>query len=285
MPKILVTGKTGQLGSEIRAWTEEGNLLFPASDFMFVGREDIALVPGETLQNFILKNSITHIIHTAAYTAVDKAESEKEEAYLINAELPRFLAKVTKQNKIRFMHVSTDFVFDGTASQPYTENVKKNPLSVYGSSKSQGEDWILSENADATIIRTSWVYSKFGNNFVKTILRLAEQKDKLTIIYDQIGSPTWARDLARVCLQFLELEAPGIYHYSNEGVASWYDFAKDIVDWSRSNCEVLPILATEYPLPAKRPAFSLLHKGKIKEKLNIRIPHWKDSLQKMLSDI
>jgi len=284
MPKILVTGKTGQLGSEIQRWTKEGNLLFPESDFVFVGREDLSL-SGPEMESWIEKNHITHIINAAAYTAVDKAESDSENAFLLNATIPGILARIAHQRKIRLVHISTDFVFDGLASSPYTEDHSKNPLCVYGASKSQGEDAVLTECPEATILRTSWVYSKFGNNFVKTILRIAEQKEKLTVIYDQIGSPTWARDLARVCLQLLPMEAPGIFHYSNEGVASWYDFAKEIVEWSGSICEVLPILATEYPLPAKRPGFSLLHKGKIKDSLSIRIPHWKESLQKMLTDL
>lgn len=285
MPKILVTGKTGQLGSELRWWTQQGNLLFPESDFLFVGREELPLQLGSQLEEWIETNKITHIIHAAAYTAVDKAETESEQAVLLNALIPQELAKISQKQNIRLIHISTDFVFDGTSSTPYTEDRPKNPLSVYGLSKSEGEDLVLNAYPDATILRTSWVYSKFGNNFVKTILRLAEQRDKLTIIYDQIGTPTWARDLARICLQLLTTPAPGIYHYSNEGVASWYDFAQEIVEWSRSTCEVLPILATEYPLPAKRPSFSVLHKGKIKSELGIRIPHWKQSLQKMLSDL
>lgn len=213
------------------------------------------------------------------------AESEKEKASEGNVLIPKLLAELSFQHRIYLIHFSTDFVFDGNSSVPYKEEDLKSPVSVYGKTKSEGEDFVLSSNPNATIVRTSWVYSKYGKNFLKTILKLSSERPELKVIFDQVGTPTWANDLAGVCISFLLKPTPGIFHYSNEGVASWYDFAKEIVDISKNNSRVLPIETKDYPTPAKRPHYSLLNKSKIKTSLEISIPHWKDSLKECMKSL
>lgn len=284
MLNVLVTGSNGQLGSEIH----ELSTNYPYQ-FFFMDRTQLDIDDAEALEQFILTHAINAIVNCAAYTAVDKAETETEKAYAINANAVKTLASLSKKHAIKLIHISTDYVFDGTHFQPYCENHTTNPLSVYGKSKRAGEEALLEVNpTNAIIIRTSWVYSSYGNNFVKTMLRLAKERESLNVIYDQIGTPTYAKDLAYAILEILpkiDTKTVEIYHYSNEGVASWYDFAKEINSCANLTCKIEPITTEQYPLPAKRPYYSLLDKAKIKKTFGITIPYWKESLKVCLSQI
>lgn len=284
MLNVLVIGSNGQLGSEIR----ELSTNYPYQ-FFFMDRTQLDISDAEALEQFILTHAINAIVNCAAYTAVDKAEIESEKAYAINANAVKTLASLSKQYAIKLIHISTDYVFDGTHFQPYCENHTTNPLSIYGKSKRAGEEALLEVNpTNALIIRTSWVYSSYGNNFVKTMIRLAKERESLNVIYDQIGTPTYAKDLAYTILEILpkiDTKTVEIYHYSNEGVASWYDFAKEIISLSNLTCKIEPITTEHYPLPAKRPYYSLLNKAKIKKTFGIAIPYWKESLKVCLSHI
>lgn len=284
---ILVTGSNGQLGWEIQKLAK----LWNQYQFLFATKEDLDITNPNSLENFLEKLeepiSLKGIINAAAYTAVDKAESEPELAMEVNGIAPGYLAKKAKEYRCKFIHISTDFVFDGTKSKPYTEEDIKNPISIYGKTKSEGEENAIKVNQNTIIIRTSWVYSEHGKNFVKTILKLANERKELNIIYDQIGTPTWARDLAEVCLQIVDTDKIqyGIYNYSNQGVASWYDFAHAILDMSSIKCKINPIPTEKYPTPAKRPHYSVLSKEKIQNELNLTIPYWRDSLRNCINDI
>lgn len=284
MLNVLVTGSNGQLGSEIR----ELSTNYPYQ-FFFMDKTQLDIGDEKTLEQFILTHAINAIVNCAAYTAVDKAEIESEKAYAINAGAVKTLASLSKKYAMKLIHISTDYVFDGTHFQPYCENHTTNPLSVYGKSKCAGEEALLEVNpTNALIIRTSWVYSSYGNNFVKTMLRLAKERESLNVIYDQIGTPTYAKDLAYTLLEILpkiDNKTVEIYHYSNEGVASWYDFAKEIISCANLTCKIEPITTEQYPLPAKRPYYSLLNKAKIKKTFGITIPYWKESLKVCLSQI
>ncbi|MDZ4726893.1 MAG: dTDP-4-dehydrorhamnose reductase [Leptospira sp.] len=282
MFKVLVTGANGQLGSELKLIAPKHANHF---SFQFVHREDLDLLDRNLVEDYIFRNKCNGIINAAAYTAVDLAEKEIEKANLGNIEIPKILSIVASKHNIRLVHFSTDFVFDGKNSVPYKEDDITNPISVYGSSKELGERAVLGNNPNAVIVRTSWVYSKFGNNFVKTMRRLGKERPELKVIYDQIGSPTWARDLAEVSLKILNSDLKGIYNFSNEGVASWYDFAKTILMLSGLNTKIYPIETKDYPTPATRPHYSLLNKAKIKSALNLNIPHWTDSLKDCLSEM
>jgi dTDP-4-dehydrorhamnose reductase len=281
MNNILVTGSNGQLGSELRELSSnyQYNCFFTSRDEFDVSNEN-------ELKNFIESNNINTIINCAAYTAVDKAEEEKELANLINRKAVKKLAKISKESNIKLIHISTDYVFDGKAFKPYCEEFQTNPNSVYGSSKLDGENVMININPyNSIIIRTSWVYSSFGNNFVKTMIKLGKSKDELGVIFDQVGTPTYARDLAKTILDILpniKNEKVEIYNYSNEGVLSWYDFAKEIMKMTKIDCKINPIETFQYPTPAKRPHYSLLNKSKIKKEFNITIPYWKDSLDECL---
>ena len=286
---ILVTGSNGQLGSEIRELVDHSKRNIKNSKFYFTNRSTLDITDKESVENFCLSNNIKIIINCAAYTAVDKAESDEEMAYAINHKAVETLAHIAKKNDIALIHISTDYVFDGSHFKPYIENDPTNPQSVYGASKLAGEEAMQSINPKSSlIIRTSWVYSSFGNNFVKTMLRLGKERDELGIIFDQVGTPTYARDLADAILQMLHDEClifndqVEIYNFSNEGVCSWYDFAKTIFELSNITCQVNPIETKEYPTPAMRPHYSLLNKAKIKKVYNIAVPYWKDSLRECL---
>ena len=276
MKKVIVTGANGQLGSEFKFLATE-NINFT---FTFLSRTDLDIADADAVSNLLKENEVDFLINCAAYTAVDKAESEKEQAYLINAQAAGILAKACIENNCKFIHLSTDFIFDGTSSTPLLEDDKTNPLSVYGASKLAGEIAVLDANADALIIRTSWVYSSFGNNFVKTILKLCKERESLNIIFDQTGTPTYARDLARAILTIIQQPEwkADVYNYSNEGVASWYDFAIAIRDIAKLKTAILPIETAQYPTPATRPKYSVLNKKKIKETFPISIPYWRESL-------
>lgn len=282
--RILVTGAKGQLGNELKDLTKS----VKNNDFIFTDIEELDITDYEKVATFINSNKIEIIVNCAAYTAVDKAESEAELAYKINKDAVFNLAKAINKNDGILIHISTDFVFDGRKNTPYTEENETNPLSVYGKSKLEGEKIALSEADNLYIIRTSWLYSTYGNNFVKTIIRLARERKKLNVVFDQTGTPTYANDLAMAILALIDKTKKGeksILHFSNEGVASWYDFAVEICRLSKIDCEITPIETKEYPTPAKRPFYSVLNKKKIKNLLEIKIPHWRDSLMKCINKL
>ena len=278
---ILVTGSNGQLGSEIKELSSNYNY-----NFFFTTRDDIDITSKDSIKEFCQTNSINVIINCAAYTAVDKAQSDIENADLVNRKAVKKLSIVAKELNIKLIHISTDYVFDGKNFKPYVEEFQTNPQSVYGKTKLDGENEMRDINPlNSIIIRTSWVYSYYGNNFVKTMLRLGKEKEELGVIFDQIGTPTYAKDLAKTILDIvpqIENSKVEIYNYSNEGVLSWYDFAKEIMKMAKLNCKINPIETYQYPTPAKRPHFSLLNKSKIKSKFNLEIPYWKDGLDDCL---
>jgi dTDP-4-dehydrorhamnose reductase len=275
-PIILVTGSNGQLGKEL----QELASIYPAYRFVFASREDLKLHHFGLVENFFVGLHPQYCINCAAYTAVDKAESEQDMAMLVNGEAVGNLAAVCKKFNTRLIHISTDYVFDGESEMPYQPDDATGPISVYGISKLKGEELCMRENVDAIIIRTAWVYSEFGNNFVKTMMRLMKERPEIKVVNDQIGAPTYAADLAKACLDIIASGKwqTGIYHYSNSGKISWYDFAEAIKEMIGSKCIVHPIPTTDYPTPAKRPKFSLLDTSKIKEVFDVNIPEWRKSL-------
>lgn len=280
---ILVTGSNGQLGKELQQLADA----YPQYKFVFASREDLKLHHFPLVENFFIATKPQYCINCAAYTAVDKAEEEKDMAMLVNGEAAGHLAAVCKKYQTKLIHISTDYVFDGESEIPYKEDDATNPMNVYGASKLLGEQLCIKENADSIIIRTSWVYSSFGHNFVKTMMRLMSERNEINVVSDQIGSPTYAADLAKAILEIITSGNwhPGIYHFSNEGKISWYEFAVAIKEMIGSNCKVNPITTSAYPTPAKRPHFSLLDKEKIKTTFRIQIPNWKDSLQKCIKQL
>ena len=277
---ILVTGANGQLGSEIKYLSQFHNL-----SFIFTDIDELDITCINDVRAFFSSQKIDYVVNCAGFTDVDKAEEEKELADLANHKAARNLAIISKEFKNKLIHISTDFVFDGNSSVPYRENDKTNPLSVYGASKLAGEKAVLKYGKEKIILRTSWLYSSYGNNFVKTMIRLSKERDSLGIVFDQVGTPTYAFDLAETILHIINSGdfLSGIYHYSNEGTASWYDFAKAIVEMAGINCNIYPIETYQYPTPAKRPPYSILNKAKIKSVYKINIPDWKVSLKKCLS--
>ena len=310
MTNILVTGANGQVGSEIKELVEsamsalsEGKPSLPkeqegadglpsaestleSSNFYFTTSQELDITEHAKVKAFIETNNIKVIINCAAYTAVDKAENEQELADKINHLAVKNLAQIAKENKIKLIHISTDYVFDGTNYKPYTEDDITNPQSVYGKTKLEGEKAMQEINPqNSIIIRTSWVYSYYGANFVKTMLRLGKEKEQLGVIFDQVGTPTYAKDLAKTILEIIpkiDNDKVEIYHYSNEGICSWFDFAKEIMRMAKLDCTINPIETKEYPTPAKRPHYSLLGKSKIKSAFNIEIPYYKDGLDDCL---
>ena len=281
MLNILVTGSNGQLGSEIKELSSKYEY-----NFFFTDRSNIDITNKDSIKTFCQTNSINTIINCAAYTAVDKAESDEVNADLINRKAVKKLAIVASELNIKLIHISTDYVFDGCAYKPYVEEFQTKPNSVYGKTKLTGENEMINVNPkNSIIIRTSWVYSSYGNNFVKTMLRLGKEKTEIGVIFDQVGTPTYAAHLAIAILDIIpKLNNPKveIYNYSNEGVLSWYDFAKEIMKMAKLNCKINPMETFQYPTPAKRPHFSLLNKSKIKTTFNIEIPYWKDGLDECL---
>ncbi len=281
MLNILVTGSKGQLGSELKELSSTY-----AYNFFFTTRDDIDITDKDSIRSFCQNNHINAIVNCAAYTAVDKAENDETNADLINRKAVKKLALVSKELNIKLIHISTDYVFDGTSYKPYVEAYQTNPQSIYGKTKLEGETEMLSINpSNSIIIRTSWVYSYYGNNFVKTMLRLGKEKESLGVIYDQVGTPTYAKDLAKTILDMIpqiKNSKVEIYNFSNEGVVSWYDFAKEIMRMSKLSCKVNPIETKDYPTLAMRPHYSLLNKNKIKSTFNIEIPYWKDGLDDCL---
>ncbi|KAF2333132.1 dTDP-4-dehydrorhamnose reductase [Flavobacterium daemonense] len=278
MKKILVTGANGQLGSELQVLSEN----YKNYKWIFAERKSVTLDNLELLQTQLEEIQPDIIFNCGAYTAVDKAEIEKELAFAVNHLAVELIAKYSKQNNIKLIHISTDYVFDGTSSVALNEEAETNPINIYGESKLAGEIACLKENPDSIIIRTSWVYSKFGNNFVKTMQRLMQERDAINVVNDQIGSPTYAPDLAQAMIDILGSPKwiSGIFNYSNEGEISWYDFALSIQELGKYDCKVEGIPSKEYSTPAKRPEFSLLEKKKIKETYNLDISNYKESLKK-----
>jgi len=283
--KILVTGSKGQLGSDIQDISSQ----YPTLQFDFTDIDELNLTDASVVETYFIENKPDFCINCAAYTAVDLAEDEKELALKINRDTVSLLAKVCKKNNSKLIHVSTDYIFDGTNFKPYAENDATSPESVYGFSKLKGEEAIALINPDAMIIRTSWLYSSFGHNFVKTMIRLSSERNEITVVADQIGTPTYSGDLARAILDIItgskKSQITGIYHFSNEGVASWYDFAKAIIQIIGSDCKVYPIESKDFPAKANRPFYSVLSKTKIKSDFNINIPYWLDSLKVAIQKI
>ena len=279
--KILITGSEGQLGNSFKKIADNYG-----HDFTFTDIEELDVTSEEETDNYLKAGKFDFIINCAAYTAVDNAENDYDKAFALNTTAPYLLAKYSKKYKTRFIHISTDYVFDGKSSVPYTPQSDTNPKSIYGTTKLQGEKKIQRTNKDAKIIRTSWLYSEFGNNFVKTMLKLGATKSSVNVVYDQIGTPTYATDLAKVIMKMTEhMPIDTIFHFSNEGVCSWYDFAKKIMEIKGLKCKVQPILTKDYPTIAKRPAYSVLDKSDIKLNLRLEIPHWEDSLRECLETL
>lgn len=275
---ILITGANGQLGQVIRT-------ILSTEEAIFKGRE-LDITDIEALREFVSEHKIETIINTAAYTAVDLAETESALAFHINSLGAKNLAMISQEFQIKLIHISTDYVFDGTNYKPYTEQDKPSPMSVYGHSKLEGEKAVLELAYSAYIIRTSWLYSGFGKNFLTNITRLAQERDSLSIVADQVGTPTYAPDLARAILELiptLQLQTKQILHYSNQGVASWYDFAYEIINLQQIDCKLIPIPTTAYPTPATRPYYSILDKTLITNLLQSPIPHWKTRLTQHLA--
>lgn len=285
MKNILVTGSYGQLGNEIRILTEN------EKDFkMFLTDVDtLDICDYEAVENFVSDNKIDMILNCAAYTAVDKAEDNEEICRKVNALAPFNLAKAAAKYNAGFIHISTDYVFDGTSCVPYTEDMPATGLSIYGKTKREGELKIQEILPDAVIIRTAWLYSEFGNNFVKTMIKLGKEREALNVVFDQVGTPKYALDLAKAMITVAKKMFSdgniygGIYHFTNEGVCSWYDFTLKIHELSGiTTCKVSPIESKDYPAKAPRPSFSVLNKAKIKKTFGIEIPHWEQSLKQCL---
>ena len=275
--KIFVTGANGQLGRELRALCAD----FPAFDFFFFDRAALPIEDADALEAFFSRERPAWCINCAAYTAVDKAEAERESAFLINGDAVGYLAAACRKHQTRLIHLSTDYVFDGRSAMALKETDPTGPINTYGASKLEGEKQALATHPDGTlIIRTAWVYSEFGNNFVKTMIRLMKERPSINVVDDQIGSPTYAADLAAAIMKIIEAPAfiPGLFHYSNEGRISWFEFALAIRNLIHSNCTVNPIPTARYPTAAKRPHYSLLDKSHIRLTYGLTVPDWAKSL-------
>jgi dTDP-4-dehydrorhamnose reductase len=278
---ILVTGANGQLGSELSVLSAS----FPQYHFLFTTREELSVADEASVKKYFAENNIDCCINCAAYTAVDNAEKERDAAFAANASAAGYLATACKESNALLIHFSTDYVFAGDSDIRYTEEDATAPLNYYGETKLEGEKAALKNNNATIVIRTSWVYSSFGKNFVKTMIRLMTEKESIGVVNDQIGSPTYAADLAAAVMQIVsgENHTPGIYHYSNEGIISWHDFALEIKELIGSKCVVNGIPTSAYPTPAKRSAYSAMDTSKIKSTFGITIPFWKDSLKKCVA--
>ena len=288
MKNILVTGAYGQLGNEVRILSAN----YPEYNFMFTDVDSLDICDKDELIDFVTGNDIRYIINCAAYTAVDKAEDDAELCEKINATAVKNLGLAAAEAGAGIIHVSTDYVFDGTSCRPYTEDMPTKPCSVYGKTKLKGEKNLLKACPNAIVIRTAWLYSPFGNNFVKTMIKLGSERESLNVIFDQVGTPTYALDLADAILKAMDQtidtdhDKGGIYHFSNEGVCSWYDFTIKIHEIAGINtCKVNPIETKDYPTKAARPHYSVLNKTKIKQTFNITIPHWEASLKNCIKEL
>lgn len=286
---ILVTGCEGQLGKEIRRASKDPRLSF--GRFLFVDIDVLDICNRAEVQNYLKSHNVDVLVNCAAYTAVDKAESEVEEAFSVNRDGVAVLSECCAENGVYLIHISTDYVFDGNSVEPFKETDPPHPSSVYGMSKKAGEDAMVEKGVDGMIIRTAWLYSAFGKNFVKTMLRLGSEKPEVHVVADQRGAPTWAADLARAIIDvickadFKARKGVEIYHYTNDGECTWYEFASAIMEMAGKTCKVIPISTAEYPAACKRPAYSVLDTSKIKRDFGLEIPLWDDSLRKMLEDL
>jgi len=280
--KILVTGSDGQLGNEIRVLATN----YPDLEFIFTDVAELDITNEPDVEHLVKNELPAVIINCAAYTAVDKAEQEANLAFLINATAVGILARVASRYNALLIHISTDYVFDGKGHKPYMEDDPTNPVSLYAKSKHAGEQQVQSYAKRALIIRTSWLYSSFGNNFVKTMMKYGKERGHLNVVFDQTGTPTYARDLADTILQIIQNQPESggveVFHFSNEGVTSWYDFAKTIIELGGIACKINPIETKDYPLPAVRPFYSVFNKSKIKQRYHLEIPYWKDSLKECI---
>ena len=283
MKNILITGANGQLGNEMRVLSAENK----EYTYFFTDVAELDICNAQAILDFVKANDINVIVNCAAYTAVDKAEESIELCTKLNADAVGYLAEAAEANGAEFIQISTDYVFDGTAHTPYQETEPTCPNSVYGHTKLAGEQNALTLCSRSMVIRTAWLYSTFGNNFVKTMIRLGKERDSLGVIFDQIGTPTYARDLARAIFAAIRQGVvPGVYHFSNEGVCSWYDFTKAIHRLAGiTTCQVKPLHTEEYPTPAKRPHYSVLDKSKIKATFGIEVPYWEESLQECIAQL
>lgn len=283
LPTILVTGSNGQLGSELR----DVSARYPQCRFVFADRTGFSLNDLSGIAAAVVRYAPQYLVNCAAYTAVDKAETDREEAYRVNAEAVGLMAAACAKLSVKFIHISTDYVFDGNRQQPLTEEDSVAPVNYYGESKLAGERLATEANKDAVIIRTSWVYSSHGKNFVKTMVRLMAERESVNVVADQWGSPTYAADLAEAIMQIVETDEwrPGIYHFSNEGVINWAQFAKAVADESGSSCRVKDIATSEYPTPAARPAYSVMDTKKIVSVYQLRLQPWRDSLRKCIEKL
>lgn len=279
MKKTIVLGGNGQLGQCIQG-TESSGL-----EVVYCNSTDANVLEEDSLRAVFEYESPDVIINCAAYTAVDLAEDDPLKAAAINTQAPELIAQLCLEYNASLIHISTDFVFDGDLPIPRKENDTPNPIGVYGKTKLAGEEAIAHRMEDFVILRTSWLYSEFGNNFLKTMLKVAKNRKELSVVYDQVGTPTYARDLADVIVEIARMDEPpyGLYHYSNEGTASWYDFAHAIFNVSDIDVKLHPVLSAEYPTKAERPKYSVLDKAKIKQAFNLDIPHWKDSLERCMN--
>ncbi len=281
--KIIVVGATGQLGSEINMLSQH----YPQYEFIFLSESDLSILDFEAVRKVFEHQKPAFLINCAAYTAVDKAETDRETAFKVNTEAVSFMAALCNEYQTGFVHISTDYVFDGTSDVPYKPKDVTNPQSVYGTTKLEGEKLAFENNPSTILIRTAWVYSEYGHNFVKTMIRLMNEREEINVVNDQVGAPTYAADLADAILKIISSGnwVAGIYHFTNTGVISWYDFAVAIKEEIKSNCRVNPISTSQYPTPAKRPAFSVLDTSKIETVYSIRMSHWRDSLKNCLAKL
>lgn len=281
--KILVTGANGQLGNELRRQLDKE---FPSAA-LYTDVDTLDLTDQKAVEAFVVNNDITHIVNCAAYTAVDRAEEEKMQCAKVNIDAVKNIALAADANGAKIIHFSTDYVFDGTNHRPYKESDKVNPISQYGTTKRKGETALLALAPEAIIIRSAWLYSSFGHNFVKTMLRLADTQKEIRVVSDQIGTPTYARDLSRAVVRILRSHqwVPGIYHFTNEGAASWYDFAHAIFRISGRTVKLTPISTEDYPTPASRPPYSILDRTRIKATYGVEIPHWETALTDCLREM
>ncbi len=277
---VLITGANGQLGNEMRVVAKQ----YTEVDFVFTDVEELNICNADEVDSFVKNLRPDYIVNCAAYTAVDKAETDIDLCRAINCDAVKNLGIAAQKYQAKIIHVSTDYVFDGTSNIPYTETMPTNPQTIYGKTKLEGEKALLSVCNASFIIRTSWLYSSFGNNFVKTMLRLGNERDSLNVVFDQVGTPTYAADLANAIWKIITSKKTdyGVYHFSNEGICSWYDFTTAIFRLTNTNCQVFPIESSEYPTKTPRPFYSVLNKHKIKSTFAVSIPHWEVSLQKCL---
>ncbi len=277
---VLITGANGQLGNEMRVVAKQ----YTEVDFVFTDVEELNICNADEVDSFVKNLLPDYIVNCAAYTAVDKAETDIDLCRAINCDAVKNLGIAAQKYQAKIIHVSTNYVFDGTSNIPYTETMPTNPQTIYGKTKLEGEKALLSVCNTSFIIRTSWLYSSFGNNFVKTMLRLGNEQDRINVVFDQVGTPTYAADLANAIWEIITSKNTdyGVYHFSNEGVCSWYDFTTAIFRLTNTNCQVFPIESSEYPTKTPRPLYSVLNKRKIKSTFAVSIPHWEVSLQKCL---